>query len=102
MNEEQWLQIIGTGGPLGVLVFYLIVKRLPAVEKRHQEERENERQIFLEYLDKRDQQVERITEKFTGIAEQFHDELIAIHRRLDQLGVDDSEPVRGQSQRGST
>ena len=61
-----WIDAIarlGGAGVLGVLLYFLLVKSMPAQEKRHETERtewRSEREAWLDYMRKRDVQFERV------------------------------------------
>lgn len=58
-NELSWAQPIVqlvTAGGFGALVWYMIVKHIPAIEERHRSEREE----WLVYIKKRDNQFDEM------------------------------------------
>lgn len=54
------IQLVTAGG-FGALVWYLVVKHIPAIEDRHK----NERNEWLTYISHRDDKFEKITTEFT-------------------------------------
>ena len=54
MNDVEWIKTVSTLAQtlgFGGLVWYLVVRHIPAIELRNKEERESERKEFLETID---------------------------------------------------
>ena len=64
-NPYDWVDTIVklvTAGGFGALVWYLVVKHIPAIEKRHQQERDE----WKEFLSKRDDAMTTVIDRLTA------------------------------------
>lgn len=80
----DWVQSIiqlVTAGGFGALVWYLIVKHIPAIDLRHQKERKE----MLEYIEKRDVKFEEIASGFTEAMSQNSLQLAELQREMSDL-----------------
>lgn len=84
MIEMEWVEpiisLVTTGG-FGGLLWYIVVKHIPAMEERHKAERRE----LHEYLVKRDMQVVDITNKYYEAVSEFR---AAIARALGDAQAD--------------
>lgn len=53
-----------TAGGFGALVWYLIVKYIPAIEDRYQKMRKTDQEMFLKSMADRDEKLDEIVEKY--------------------------------------
>ena len=81
------IQLVTAGG-FGALVWYLIVKHIPAIDERHREERREddkryreERKEWLEYIDRRDKALEATAKQFMDTTIRLESFLLKDNRR---------------------
>jgi len=72
------IQLVTAGG-FGALVWYLVVKHIPAIEDRHMREREELAKQLSEHADK----FEELTREFITVLTDVRAELKALNRRRE-------------------
>ena len=115
--DMSWIPTItqlATGGGFAVLVWFLIMKQIPAMNaehaserkllaETHKEERQQERHQYLAALERRDARFDALIEKHHEIAKQYHESasqvasrLAIVEDRLEKLSyhIDDSNNKR--------
>ena len=71
------IQLVTAGG-FGALVWYLVVKHIPSIEKRHADERKE----WLEKIEERDTKFEGMTREFITILAETKSEFTKFSERM--------------------
>ncbi|MCW4040565.1 MAG: hypothetical protein NWE83_07415 [Candidatus Bathyarchaeota archaeon] len=77
--DLTWVELIvqlATAGGFGALVWYLVVKHIPHIEERHQ----NERSEWLDYIKRRDDDFDQMYQKNL-------EQNMEIQNRLEKLQI---------------
>jgi len=70
------IQLVTAGG-FGALVWYLVVKHIPSIEKRHADERSE----WLRHIDEKDKKFEDLTREFITVLGQVKNQLAKLAER---------------------
>ena len=83
-NEFGWIGPVtnlATAGGFAALVWYLVIKHIPAIENRHLEERNG----WMEYARKRDDAFEKLMKEHLTIAKDLHTSINSVDQKIDEL-----------------
>ena len=90
MQDLQWIEFATTGGFL-VLSWYLLVRHIPLIEERHRTERDQhqaERREWLEYIQRRDDNFERLTREHIESLAQIRNDINQLRTSIQAGGQD--------------
>ena len=81
---HEWVQPLiqlVTAGGFGALVWYLVVKHIPAIEARHKEERLE----WMNYIAKRDEKLEDLTKEFMEATHEYQATTDRLKDKIEDL-----------------